>query len=167
MCCYDPPPFFSPPSTVTTRPAAPAPAPAPVPAALPACAVMPVACRAPAHTPTHYVYPSLPEALIPVRAIPPSHTAASPTPQLRREPDTMDVDDKSPTPHRQGAEESRTTTPRAQPIPKPVLPRLDTRDCHGWQVSTREGGERGWKEGKRGLRLFLPSVDQKASQRRD
>ena len=35
--------------------------------------------RAPARTPTSYVYPSLPEALIPVRAIPPSHTTASPT----------------------------------------------------------------------------------------
>ena len=127
--CYDPPPFFSSPPTVTiTTPAAPAPAPVPVPAASPARAVTPVARRAPAHTPTSYVYPSLPEALIPVRAILPSHTAASPTPQLRGEPDVMDVDDKSPTPRRQGAQESRTTTPRMQPIPQPVLPKLDIRD---------------------------------------
>ena len=40
----------------------------------------------------------------------------------------MDVDDKSPTPRRQGAQESSAATPQAQPIPKPVLPRLDTRD---------------------------------------
>ena len=78
--------------------------------------------------PTSYVHPSLPEALIPVCAIPPSHTATSPTPQLRGEPDTMDVDDKSPTPRRQGAQESRAATPRAQPIPQPILPKLDTRD---------------------------------------
>ena len=129
--CYDPPPFFSSPSTVTiTTPAAPAsvPAPAPVPAASPARTVMPVARRAPACTPTNYVYPSLPEALIPVRTIPPSHATASPTQQLRGEPDAMDIDDKSPMPHRQGAEESRTTTPRAQPISRPILPKLDTRD---------------------------------------
>ena len=107
--CYDPPPFFSSPSTITIT--TPAPAPAPVPAASPACAVTPVARRAPARTPTNYVYPSLPEALIPVRAILPSHTAASPAQQLRGEPDTMDVDDKSPTPRHQGAQESRTTTP--------------------------------------------------------
>ena len=114
--CYDPPPFFSSPSTVTiTTPAAPAPT--SVPAASPARAVTPVAHRAPARTPTNYVYPSLPEALIPVRAIPPSHTTASPTHQLREEPDAMDVDDKSPTPRRQGAQESRGTTPRAQSIP--------------------------------------------------
>ena len=40
----------------------------------------------------------------------------------------MDVDDKSPTPCRQGAKESSAATPRAQPIPRPILPRLDTRD---------------------------------------
>ena len=40
----------------------------------------------------------------------------------------MDVDDKSPTPRRQGAQESRGTTPRAQPVPRPILPKLDTRD---------------------------------------
>ena len=129
--CYDPPPFFSSPSTVTiTTPAAPAPAPvpAPAPAASPARAVTPVACRAPARTPTSHVYPSLPEALIPVCAIPPSHTTASPTQQLRGEPDAMDVDDKSPTPRCQGAQESRAATPRAQPVSRPVLPKLDTRD---------------------------------------
>ena len=124
---YNPPPFFSSLSTVTiTTPAAPAPA--SVPAASPAHAVTPVASRAPARTPTSYVYPSLPEALIPVRAILPSHTAASPTQQLRGEPDTMDVDNKSPTPRRQGAQESRAVTPRAQPVSRPILPKLDTRD---------------------------------------
>ena len=84
--------------------------------------------RVPACTPTHYVYPSLPEALIPVCAIPPSHTTASPAPQLWGEPDAIDVDDKSPMLCRQGAQESRAATPQAQPIPKPVLPRLDIRD---------------------------------------
>ena len=70
LYCYDPPPFFSSPSTVTITPAAPAQAPAPVPAA------------APAHTPTSYVYPSLPKALILVCTILPSHTTASPALQL-------------------------------------------------------------------------------------
>ena len=130
MCshCYDPPPFFSSPSTVIIMPAAPAPAAAPVPAAAPAHAVMPIACRALACMPTHYVYPSLPEALIPVHAIPPSHPTASPTAQLRGEPNTMDVDDKRPMPHCQGAKESSAATPQAQPIPMSILPRLDTRD---------------------------------------
>ena len=89
---------------------------------------MPVARRALARTPTNYVYPSLPEALIPVRAVPPSHTTASPTQQLQGEPDTMDINDKSPMPRRQGAQESRATTPRTQPVPRPILPKLDTRD---------------------------------------
>ena len=40
----------------------------------------------------------------------------------------MDVDDKSPTPRRQGAQESRGPTPRTQSVPQPVLPKLDTRD---------------------------------------
>ena len=40
----------------------------------------------------------------------------------------MDVNDKSPTPRHQGAQESRATTPHTQPISRPVLPKLDTRD---------------------------------------
>ena len=40
----------------------------------------------------------------------------------------MDVDDKSPMPCCQGAQESLAATPQAQPISKPVLLRLDTRD---------------------------------------
>ena len=80
LSCYDPPPFFSSPSTVTIIPTAPAQVPAPVLAAAPARTVMLIACRAPTRTPTHYVCPSLPEALIPVCAILPSHTATSPAP---------------------------------------------------------------------------------------
>ena len=75
-----------------------------------------------------YVYPLLPEALIPVHTIPPSYTTASPTPQLQGEPDTMDVNDKSLTLRHQGAKESSAATPQAQSIPKPILPRVDTRD---------------------------------------
>ena len=126
--CYNPPSFFSSPSTVTITPAAPAQALAPVPVVAPARAVTLIAHRAPARTPTHYVYPSLSEALIPVHAIPPSHTATSPTPQLQGEPDAINVDDKSPMPHRQGAKKSSAATPQAQPVPRSVLPRLNTRD---------------------------------------
>ena len=88
----------------------------------------PAQVPAPACTPTHYVYPSLPEALIPVHAILPSHTTASPATQLRGEPDAMDVDNKSPMPRHQGAKESLAATPRVQPVPRSILPRVDTRD---------------------------------------
>ena len=40
----------------------------------------------------------------------------------------MDVDDKSPMPRCQGAKESLAATPRAQPVPRSILPRVDTRD---------------------------------------
>ena len=109
-------------------PAAPAQAPAPVPAPAPAHLLTPEACRALARMPTHYIYPSVPEAFIPVCAIPSSHPTASPTAQLRGEPDTMDVNDKSPMPCYQGAEKSSAAIPRAQPVPRSILPRLDTRD---------------------------------------
>ena len=128
VLCYDPPPFFSSPSTVTIMPAAPAQAPALVPVPAPAHAVMPIACRAPARTPTHYVYPSLPEALIPVRTIPPSHPTTSPTAQLQGEPNIMDINDKSPVPSCQGDEMGSAATSQVHPIPRPVFPRLDTRN---------------------------------------
>ena len=84
--------------------------------------------RAPACMPTHYVYPLVLEALIPVCAILPSHPATSPTAQLRGESNAMDVNDKSPVLSCQGGEMGSAATPQAQPVPQDVLPRLDTRD---------------------------------------
>ena len=95
--CYDPPPFFSSPSTVTYTPAAPAPAPATVPAPAPSAA--------PAPAPPQHVHqpPAAPAPSHPA-TVHPRHHSPQPMEDQRAEPQLAET----------------------EPGPRPVLPQLDT-----------------------------------------